>query len=150
MIKLAITGMVMAALNFWTPVGPSLDLPNPSVDTVEGSWIGEFRTHRWQDVSETLWISLRARTDRERHGYSFHVLLKDLDGLSIAPGNTGDSQVQFTLPREAGRFVFEGQFRHDTGSGAFTFTTNDDYVRKMGGLGYDGLSTDEVFRLGIH
>ena len=150
MIKLAIIGMVMAALTFWTPVGPSLDLSHPSVDTVEGSWIGEFRTHRWQGVSESLWISLRARTDRERHGYSFHIPLKDLDGLSIAPGNTGDSQVQFTLPREAGRFVFEGQFRRDTGSGAFVFTTSDDYVRAMDGLGYGSLSTDEVFMLGIH
>ncbi len=119
--------------------------------SITGTWIGEFQDHRWGGgVSETLWMTLRANTREERHGFSFTLKLKELDGLGISKGHNGKSRVTFDMNREAGNFGFEGQFVDDAGSGTFTFSTSAAYVSKMGRLGYRSLDDSKLLMLAIH
>ena len=60
MMKLAFTGIVVAVLYVWSPFGPFAEPVVVPADTVEGTWIGEFRSHRWQEISESLGIGLSA------------------------------------------------------------------------------------------
>ncbi len=129
MAKLALAGIAAALVYFLLPLRPhSAAVEGVRAETVTGTWIGEFRTHEWGDVSEALWLSIKVQTPSDRYGFSFTVPLKDLQGMTIAPGHRGASQVAFALPRQAGRFDFEGRFREDTGSGDFRFETNPDFA----------------------
>ena len=94
---------------------------NLESSNISGTWIAEFQEHKWNGVSESLWITMRANTRRDRHGFSFTIDLKDIDGLGVTPGHNGRSSVQFSLNREAGNFDFEGQFIDAAGSGTFAF-----------------------------
>ncbi len=86
MAKLALAGIAAALVYFLLP----LPAHHPAeANVVRGTWIGELRTHRWEGVAESLWLSIQARTDEEKYGYSFHVPLKDFEDLSIAPGHRG-------------------------------------------------------------
>lgn len=68
--------------------------------------------------------------------------LSAFQGLS-----THDGPATFTMPREAGTFTFEGQFKGGEGAGHFRFAPSEGYAKAMAGLGYPKLSEEDHFKL---
>ena len=118
-------------------------------DVIEGAWIAEFQHHKWERVSESLWMTLRAGSGEDRHGFNFNLPIRDLEGLNVGPGHDGRAEVQFALNREAGNIAFSGRFIGEAGSGDFTFTSSDAYAREMTRKGYADLSPGMLLRLAL-
>ena len=127
-----------------------ITMVSPATDPIEGTWIADLQKHQWRDVSESMWLTLRASEREGRHGYNVNLALKDIEGLGITSSHEGRTDVKFEVNREAGRLTFEGRFVNDVGSGTFTFESHESYVSKMGRLGYNNLSTGKLLTLTIH
>jgi beta-lactamase regulating signal transducer with metallopeptidase domain len=110
----------------------------PSRDDIKGDW--EIETNgKWSQVTirfKRNWTS----------GFSVKTseLLSDID----------ETTTHFQMRRDAGTFHFEGKFDRDKdelwGEGECYFRPNPDYVAKMGTLGYDLDSDEDVFELAVH
>src|SRR5262249_13153805 len=61
-----------------------------------------------------------------------------------------NSNVQFTLSRDAGAVVFDGFFNDGKGVGDFKFTPNTGFIATMGKLGYSSdLTTEKLFTMAV-
>jgi hypothetical protein len=69
--------------------------------------------------------------------------LRDFTGLN----QNANSNVQFTLRREAGVVLFDGLFKDGKGVGDFKFTPDSGFIATMRNLGYDGLTTEKLFTM---
>ena len=118
--KLIGAGLLAAALYLILPV-------EAPADPVEGTWTAEVRVYEWDDArSEHLHLELRMRRGGHYNNLGTHVDLGDFEGLNVGLGAQGSADVRFVLPREAGRFVFEGRFRGEEG-GASTSTSSSSW-----------------------
>ena len=117
---------------------------------VEGIWIAEFQRSKYQQVSERLWITLKAKTDGKRYGYNFTIPLKSIEEMNIRPGHHSDGDLVFVLSREAGELTFTGSFVNDTGSGTFVFSPHEAFLQRMNEFGYRNLTQGEKLHLAIY
>ena len=113
-------------------------------ETIEGRWKGEIGFSKMH-----LNLKSSARSERGHWNMSFSedILLKEFKGLEAA--TNGASVAEFELPREAGTFIFKGQFKNDKGAGDFKFELSQNFVNNMKALGYNKLAIDQVFHLAM-
>src|SRR5581483_11996335 len=78
--------------------------------------------------------------------WSFDLPLQDFSGLDP----NANSNLRFTLNREAGVVNFEGLFREGRGVGEFLFLPNMSFVATLRQLGYDEPGSQKLFSMAIH
>src|SRR5215475_13156296 len=119
--------------------------PSPAVqETITGDWTAKVKQ---TDKGPVLWLSLNRNTDTRRGDFqmSHDFPLRDFTGLNP----NANSNVQFTLQREAGAVLFDGLFKDGKGVGDFKFTPNSGFIATMRNLGYDGLTTEKLFIMAV-
>lgn len=117
--------------------------PSPAAqETITGDWTAKVKQ---TDRGPVLWLSLNRNTDagKGRFQMSSDFPLQAFTGLNP----NADSNVQFTLQREAGAVLFDGLFKDGRGVGDFKFTPNSGFISTMRNLGYDGLTTEKLFTM---
>src|SRR6266540_115867 len=120
--------------------------PSPvAQETITGDWTAKVKQ---TDRGPALWLSLNRNTDagKGRFQMSSDFPLQDFTGLNP----NADSNVQFTLQREAGVVLFDGLFKNGRGVGDFRFTPNNGFISTMRNLGYDELSVEKLFSMTMH
>ena len=70
--------------------------------------------------------------------------IADLHGLTLEQLHAARTPVTFTLERDAGTFAFEGTVTLGVGSGDYRFVADPTFKAKLGALGYDVASEDDV------
>src|SRR5262245_13123713 len=135
---IAIVVLPLAALGL---LARGYTAPSSSVqETISGDWTAKVKQ---TDKGPVLWLSLNRNRDAGR-GYfqmSSDFPLQDFTGLNP----NADSNVQFTLQREAGVVLFDGLFKDGRGVGDFRFTPNNGFISTMRNLGYEELSVEKLF-----
>jgi hypothetical protein len=117
--------------------------PSPiAQETIASDWTAKVKQ---TDRGAVLWLSLNRSSEswRGRSQMSSDFPLQDFTGLNP----NANSNVQFTLQREAGTIFFDGLFKDSRGVGDFKFTPNGGFVSTMRNLGYDNLSSEKVFSM---
>jgi hypothetical protein len=120
--------------------------PSPvAQETITGDWTAKVKQ---TDRGPALWLSLNRNTDagKGRFQMSSDFPLQDFTGLNP----NADSNVRFTLQREAGVVLFDGLFKNGRGVGEFRFTPNSGFASTMRNLGYDELSVEKLFSMTMH
>ncbi len=141
-IPIVLTIMLSAALALAS--GRSATLSAATQETITGDWTAKIKE---TDRGPALWLSLNRNTDvrRGRFQMSRDFPLQDFAGLNP----NANSNVQFTLRREAGVLLFDGLFKDGRGVGDFRFTPNSGFVSAMRDLGHDNLSTEKLFTMAV-
>ncbi len=119
--------------------------PSPAVqETITGDWTAKVKQ---TDSGPVLWLSLNRNTDarKGRSQMSSDFPLQDFTGLNP----NANSNVQFTLQREAGTVFFDGLFKDGRGVGDFRFRPNSGFIATMRNLDYDDLTTEEIFSMAV-
>jgi hypothetical protein len=140
---IAIVGLPLAAIGL---LARGYTAPSSSVqETISGDWTAKVKQ---ADRGPVLWLSLNRNTDAGKGGFqmSSDFPLQDFTGLNP----NADSNVQFTLQREAGVVLFDGLFKDGRGVGDFRFTPNNGFISTMRSLGYDELSVEKLFSMTMH
>src|SRR5262245_21535058 len=123
----------------------SYSAPSSSAqETISGDWTARVKQ---TDKGPVLWLSLNHGSDGRRGGsqMSCDFPLQAFTGLNP----NANSNVQFTLQREAGAVFFDGLFKDGRGVGDFRFTPDSGFIAKMRRLGYDGLPNDKLLSMAI-
>ena len=113
-------------------------------ETITGDWTAKVKQ---TDKGPVLWLSLNSGSDRGkgRSQMSCDFPLQAFTGLNP----NANSNVQFTLRREAGVVFFDGLFKDGRGVGDFRFEPNSGFIATMRSLGYDGLTTEKLFSMAV-
>src|SRR5215831_8579316 len=137
------TAMLFAALGLLSRGGVASS--EAAQETITGDWTASVKQ---TDRGPVLWLSLNRNRDAGR-GYfqmSSDFPLQDFTGLNP----NANSNVQFSLQREAGVVLFDGLFKDGRGVGDFRFTPNSGFISTMRNLGYDDLSVEKLFSMTMH
>lgn len=121
----------------------SYTAPSPTVqETITGDWTAKVKQ---TDRGPVVWLSLNQGSDwrKGRSQMSSDFPLQAFTGLNP----NANSNVQFTLQREACTIFFEGLFKDGRGVGDFKFTPNGGFIATMRNLGYDNLSAEKLFSM---
>jgi hypothetical protein len=82
---------------------------------------------------------------------SFPIDWQSVHGLSRAQVDAATAQnLGFDIVREAGAFHCEGYFKAGNGAGTFSFTPNASFLAEMRSLGYNRLTSEDVYAMAIH
>jgi len=117
--------------------------PSPAVqETITGDWTAKVKQ---TERGPVLWLSLHQNSDerRGRNQMSSDFPLQSFTGLDP----NANSNIQFTLQREAGTILFNGLFKDGRGVGDFRFTPNEGFIVTMRNMGYDNLSAEKLFSM---
>lgn len=110
----------------------------PSQNTIQGRW--EIEPRR-----EHILLKMR-RDSNSRMGFTIHP--DELEAFSVGKNRS------FRLERDAGKFVFEGDVKKESGSysgsGEWTFEPSSAYVEELEGLGFEIASDEKAMELAIH
>src|SRR5262245_58275928 len=139
---IAIVVLPLAALGL---LAPGYTAPSPSVqETITGDWTAKVKQ---TDKGPVLWMSLNHGSDRGkgRSQMSCDFPLQAFTGLNP----NANSNVQFTLQREAGVVYFDGLFKDGRGVGDFRFEPNSGFIATMRSMGYDGLTTEKLLSMAL-
>lgn len=141
-IPMVLTIMLTAALALVS--GSSATHSTAGQETITGDWTAKIKE---TDRGPALWLSLNRNTDfrRGRFQMSRDFPLQDFTGLNP----NANSNVQFTLQREAGVVLFDGLFKDGRGVGDFRFTPNSSFVSAMRNLGHNDLSAEKLFTMAV-
>ena len=123
----------------------SYTAPSAAVqETISGDWTAKVKQ---TDRGSVLRLSLNhGSEDRKgRSQMSSEFPLQDFTGLNP----NANSNVQFTLRREAGTVFFDGLFKDGRGVGDFRFTPDSGFVSTMRNLGYENLTTEKLFTMAV-
>ncbi|MEU8899908.1 hypothetical protein [Nocardia sp. NPDC048505] len=112
---------------------------------ITGTWALRFAT-----AGEIVSLTLRRTPGRELAASSIEVPLTALPGLSTGDLLAPRAQVRFALTRDPGALAFEGRVGQGQGSGGFEFEPGAAFGAALPGLGYKGLTADELYSLTIH
>ena len=105
------------------------------------------RTGNWYATLETDGtLDIQLNENHRHNNFGFSVAPADLSGIDAQQiASKQAANVTFQLRRAAGTIDFRGAFAEGSGSGFYTFTPNDAFIRDMQSLGYRDFSTDELF-----
>ncbi len=132
----------------FAPVCAQSNIPATQLDErVTGQWLVELQAGTNDLVRFTL---MRQTARGGTHESSSDVPFERLRGLTREQMMGASANVQFKIERDAGVFYCEGVFNHASGSGHFTFAPSSIYLTEMRKLGYDQLSAEELYALGLH
>jgi hypothetical protein len=92
---------------------------------------------------DKLYLQLKRRTENGTSNSGSTYQLTDFQGLTREQVS-GNSNVSFSLQREAGTFQFEGSFNNGKGAGRFALTPNASFLNAMNSRGY-ALSEEKQF-----
>src|SRR5499426_1707148 len=136
------TTLVFAALGLLSRGGDAST--GAAQETITGDWTAKVKQ---TDRGPALWLSLNRNTDsgKGRFQMSSDFPLQDFTGLNP----NADSNVRFTLQREAGVVLFEGLFKDGRGVGDFRFEPNSGFIATMRSMGYDGLTTEKLLSMAL-
>jgi hypothetical protein len=100
----------------------------------------------------TMRLTLQRREgSRHQMSSSDDIPASQLRGLDWKQAQASPGAVfRFQIARDAGSFACEGWFRLGEGSGHFTFAPDPGFRSELRGLGYPGLSSDQIFSLAVH
>src|SRR5262245_40451709 len=113
-------------------------------ETITGDWTAKVKQ---TDRGPALWLSLNRNTDAEKGRFQMSSDFPLQDFTSLNPN--ANSNVQFTLQREAGVVYFDGLFKDGRGVGDFRFEPNSGFIATMRSLGYDGLTTEKLLSMAL-
>jgi hypothetical protein len=139
-LMISTAALVFAAIGLFAR-GHTAPLP-VAQETITGDWTAKVKQ---TDRGAVLWLSLNRSSEpgRGRSQMSHDFPLQDFTGLNP----NANSNVQFTLQREAGTVFFDGLFKDGRGVGDFKFTPNNGFISTMRNLGYDNLSSEKLFSM---
>jgi len=143
MKKALMIGIVALSIAAFGVFKPGYTAPSLAVqETISGDWTAKVKQ---TDKGPVLWLSLNHNSDRGkgRSQMSCDFPLQAFTGLNP----NANSNVQFTLQREAGTIFFDGLFKDGRGVGDFRFEPNAGFIGVMRSLGYDNLSTEKLFSM---
>jgi hypothetical protein len=117
--------------------------PAAAQQQMTGEWTAEFP----KEDSGKVHLSLHRRTPKGNNmnmsGDDF--ALSDFQGLTREQALGAQTNVRFSLTREAGRFDFEGMFREGKGAGHWTLTPSQAFINSMRERGFGGLTEEKLF-----
>jgi hypothetical protein len=141
-LMISAMALVFAAIGMLTR---GYTAPSPAVqETISGDWTAKVKQ---TEKGPVLWLSLNRSSEsrKDRFQTSSNFPLQDFTGLNP----NANSNVQFTLQREAGTVFFEGLFKDGKGVGDFKFTPNGGFIATMRNLGYDDLTSEKLFSMAV-
>lgn len=139
-LMISTTVLVFAAIGLFAR---GYTAPSPiTQEAITGDWTAKVKQ---TDRGAVLWLSLNRNSEswRGRSQMSHDFPLQDFASLNP----NANSNVQFTLQREAGTIFFDGLFKDGRGVGDFKFTPNGGFISTMRNLGYDNLSSEKLFSM---
>src|SRR2546428_6149666 len=139
-LMISTVAFVFAALSLLTR---GYTAPSPVVqETISGDWTAKVKQ---TDKGPVLWLSLNHSSEgrKGRSQMSSDFPLQAFTGLNP----NANSNVQFTLQREAGTIFFDGLFKDGRGVGDFRFEPNSGFISTMRNLGYDNLTSEKLFSM---
>src|SRR5262245_63451433 len=139
---IAIVALPLAALGL---LARGYTAPSSSAqETISGDWTAKVKQ---TDKGAVLWMSLNHSSERRKGGsqMSCDFPLQAFTGLNP----NANSNVQFTLQREAGTVFFDRLFKDGRGVGDFRFEPNSGFIATMRSMGYDGLTTEKLFSMAV-
>ncbi len=132
-------------------VGLAILLATARITTASDELSRPFGTFTMESIHEPGQVILELRRTGSRGSRSVmsHVCsLGDLRPLSMAELN-GSGAIRFTLGRDAGTLVFEGEARGGVGYGRFAFEPNEEFLAFFRAKGLQ-TTEDDVFAATIH
>jgi hypothetical protein len=132
----ALTAYALVALSL------GLALIVRAADTRRGSWTIE-RSDEPGKVNFAL-ISHDKHNDSNHEG---DWPLGDFHGLDVS--KPGKQEVEFTISRDAGKFVCEGYMNNGEGAGTFHFTADARYADGMKSLGFSDIDAEKQYAMAI-
>lgn len=100
---------------------------------VSGKWSAEFNTEK----ADKIQLNFSRSDDRGRNRFGSSYDLSDLQGLSSSQITGANSNVRFSIVRDAGTIDCQGAFNNGKGEGTFTFNPNPQFVSGMRSRGFD-------------
>ncbi|MCD9186548.1 MAG: hypothetical protein LUM44_08945 [Pyrinomonadaceae bacterium] len=100
---------------------------------IRGDWKASVNSEKSEKKLNLSMSRNSGKNNRNQMGSSFDV--KDFEGLSES--QFANSNVRFSLTREAGRVDFEGNFSNNKGSGTFVFRPDQQFFSAMKSRGFD-------------
>src|SRR5262245_50801490 len=126
MKKVMVIGLIIFAFVLSASIGGHQ--VTSSQEQFRGDWTAKVKD------TDKLMLNLTMDVDKEgrKHfsNWGFTLPLRDFSGLNP----NANSQIQFTLNREAGTVLFDGLFKDGKGVGDFRFTPNTSFISTMQGL----------------
>ncbi|HEY7056167.1 MAG TPA: hypothetical protein VH458_06575, partial [Vicinamibacterales bacterium] len=142
-MKQLLLGLAITSVSLGSPT-PGLRHEPQARPTVQGTWRSDSNNY-WTRTDGKRWVSLQIERDGNTTGFGIP------EDQAPALGDTRASgPVHFTLARDAGTFVFDGEITSGRGSGRFQFTSDPAFVSGMAQLGYANLSDDDIWRFAVH
>src|SRR5262247_2197917 len=141
-LMISAIALVFAAIGMLTR---GYTAPPPAVqDTISGDWTAKVKQ---TDKGPVLWLSLNHGSEGRKGGsqMSCDFPLQAFTGLNP----NANSNVRFTLQREAGVVFFDGLFKDGRGVGDFRFEPNSGFIATMRSMGYDGLTTEKLLSMAL-
>jgi len=118
-------------------------LPAHAVEPYKGSW----SMLKSQEAGKVRF----GLTHRLHGGHSQHESdwpVNVFQGLDLS--TSGKRDVAFSIARDAGRFDCEGYLKEGEGAGIFTFTFDNDFVKRMASAGFTGIDENQQFAMAVH
>src|SRR5262249_18888872 len=137
-VLVAICVITLALGHVWARTAPQ--------DPTTGQWVID-PTARPDIVHLTLQSTLGGAGT---FSSSFDIPLGSLQGLTGAAMAGDGGPIRFALVRQAGTISFEGLFKDKSGSGHFSFSPDTGFQSEMRSLGYDNLSSKDLFFIAVH
>jgi hypothetical protein len=111
-------------------------------NTMTGEWSAQFNPEKSAEIQ----IKIQKQSKKGGINGSINTLsLSDLAGLTPEAELPTKTMANFQIVREAGIFVFEGNFNEGKGTGLWKLTPNKSFVADLRNLGYDNLPENYLF-----
>lgn len=103
-------------------------------NVITGDWKAEYKTEK----ADKIYLSFSRKSDKgNRNQMGSKYDLSDLQGLSGNQLTAANSNVRFSIVRDAGTIDCEGIFQNGKGTGTYRFTPNQQFISAMKSRGFD-------------
>lgn len=154
-VFLSVCALALPLCFGWARMLTEPDAPTVSPAPVTAATQEEQFTGQWtletKANTEKVWFSLYRQGERGSFSQSSSDFpLDKFRGLTREQLMAGGENVSFKLVRDAGTLDCRGWFKDGKGSGHFTFIASQSFVSEMLKLGYQRLSSEQLFALAMH